>query len=316
MSSSTGTRATATAPATGLVTPDDARASGLAGEDLRRGAQGGRLVRVRHGAYVPAATWTSADHAERHRLLVRAAARRLSAPVFGHASAAAVWRLPLLEGWPADVHVLVPDARGTPSTRGVRRHRVAVVPETRVVDGVRVTTVARTVVDLARAGSFARGLVLADDALRRYRVAPDDLGREVAVAGSGRGVRAARRVVDEADARAESPGESLSRARMIELGVPRPVLQHEVRDGRGLVGRVDFFWPERGVAGEFDGRLKYRAGGVGDRTAAEQRVWEEKRREDRLRATGLRVIRWTWQDALDPTRLTRVLAGAGIRPGG
>jgi hypothetical protein len=125
-------------------------------------------------------------------------------------------------------------------------------------------------------------------------------------------VRAARRVVDEADARAESPGESLSRARMIELGVPRPVLQHEVRDGRGLVGRVDFFWPERGVAGEFDGRLKYRAGGVGDRTAAEQRVWEEKRREDRLRSAGLRVVRWTWADAWHPGPLADLLRAAGV----
>ena len=314
MSSSTGLRATATATATGPVTADDARASGLAGEDLRRAARTGSLVRVRHGAYVPTATWTSADHAERHRLLVRAAARTLSSPVFGHASAAAVWRLPLLEGWPSDVHVLVPDARGTPSTRGVRRHRVAVVPEIRVVGGVRVTTAARTVVDLARTGSFARGLVLADDALRRRRVTPDDLTRELVAAGSGRGVRRARRVADEADARSESPGESLSRARMIELGLPRPVLQHEVRDRRGLVGRVDFFWESLGVVGEFDGRLKYRADGVGDRTAAEDRVWAEKRREDRLRAAGLRVVRWTWQDALDPARLARVLSGADLLP--
>lgn len=296
------------------VTADDLRASGLAGEDLRRAARAGSLVRIRHGAYVPTAAWTSADEVERYRLRVRAAARRLAEPVFAHESAAAMWRLPLLGTWPSDVHVLLAVARGTASTRGVRRHRVAVVPESGVVDGVRVTTVARTVVDLARTGSFARGLVLADDALRRYRVALDDLGREVAAAGSGRGVRAARRVVDEADAGAESPGESLSRARMIELDLPRPALQHEVRDGRGLVGRVDFFWPEQGVVGEFDGRLKYRAGGVGDRTAAEERVWAEKRREDRLRATGLRVVRWTWRDASDPARLARLLAGAGVRP--
>ncbi|MCG7288127.1 type IV toxin-antitoxin system AbiEi family antitoxin domain-containing protein, partial [Cellulomonas sp. ACRRI] len=42
----------------GVADQDDARASGLAGEDLRRAARTGSLVRVRHGAYVPTATWT------------------------------------------------------------------------------------------------------------------------------------------------------------------------------------------------------------------------------------------------------------------
>jgi hypothetical protein len=298
-----------------VTTTGDAQAAGRDGEHLRRATRAGALVRVRHGAYVPAETWAAADAAERHRIRVLAAARRLHAPVFGHESAAAVWRLPLLGDWPRDVHVLVALARGTPSSPGVRRHRVADPVATRCVDGLAVTTVARTVVDLARTGSFARGLVLADAALRRHGVRHDDLAREVAAAGTGRGVRAARRVVAEADAAAESPGESLSRARMIELGLPLPVLQREVRDHRGLVGRVDFLWEGLGVVGEFDGRLKYRAGGVDDRTAAEDRVWAEKRREDRLRAAGLRVVRWTWRDALHPARLAGVLASAGIRPG-
>lgn len=312
--SSTGAAPPALA-ASAPVTAADARASGLAGDDLRRATRAGSLVRVRHGAYVSAPTWTSADEAERHRLRVRAAARRMRAPVFSHESAAAMWRLPLLGGWPADLHVVLPRAGGAPSTPGVRRHRVATLPDTRVVDGVTVTTVAWTVVDLARTGSFARGLVLADDALRRQGVDRGDLDRLVLSAARGRGVRAARRVATEADAAAESPGESLSRARIIELGLPRPVLQHEVRDRRGFVGRVDFLWEEQGVVGEFDGRLKYRAGAVGDRAAVEDRVWAEKRREDRIRTTGLRVVRWTWADALDPARLARVLAAAGIHPG-
>lgn len=66
--------------------------------------------------------------------------------------------------------------------------------------------------------------------------------------------------------------------------------------------------------GEFDGRLKYRAGGVRDARAPEERVWAEKRREDRLRALGLRVVRWTWETALDPARLGVVLAAVGLHP--
>ena len=58
-------------------------------------------------------------------------------------------------------------------------------------------------------------------------------------------------------------------------------------DGRRL-GRVDFLWPEHRTIGEFDGRLKY------DDPA---RLWDEKRREDSMRAIGYRFVRWTWADA-------------------
>jgi hypothetical protein len=99
---------------------------------------------------------------------------------------------------------------------------------------------------------------------------------------------------------------------MLELGFRLPVLQHEVHDGGELVARVDFWWPDVRLVGELDGRLTYRAGGVPDPRAAEDRVWGEKRREDRLRALGLRVIRWTWDDALRSTPLATLLTRAGV----
>jgi hypothetical protein len=68
----------------------------------------------------------------------------------------------------------------------------------------------------------------------------------------------ARRVVAFADARAESPLESISRLRMREHGVPAPEPQVEIWiDGR-FAGRVDFYWDEYGVIGEADGWGKYR----------------------------------------------------------
>ena len=47
-------------------------------------------------------------------------------------------------------------------------------------------------------------------------------------------LRAARRVVDFPDVRSESAGESMSRVRLMEEGLPRPQLQHEISgpDGR------------------------------------------------------------------------------------
>ena len=57
---------------------------------------------------------------------------------------------------------------------------------------------------------------------------------------------------------AESPGESLSRVRMLQARLPLPTLQHVVCDSAGcFVARLDFWWEEFGLAGEFDGMVEY-----------------------------------------------------------
>ncbi len=70
-------------------------------------------------------------------------------------------------------------------------------------------------------------------------------------------------------------------------GSPLPVMQQELRDEHGLIGRVDFSWPQAHLVGEADGRLKY---------DTRQAVYAEKRREDRLRMRGYGVIRWGWTE--------------------
>ena len=93
-----------------------------------------------------------------------------------------------------------------------------------------------------------------------------------------------------------SVGESRSRVAMARLGVAAPVLQWAVIGPGGVVlGRADFGWPEHGVAGEFDGFVKYgrllRPGEV-----PADVVFAEKRREDAMRAVLRGVVRWTWDE--------------------
>jgi len=298
-----------------FVTTRDAERAGVAGDELRAAHAAGALVRVRVDAYTTADRWRQLDGAERHRLRVLAAARRLRTPVFTHDSAAALWRLPRIGPWPEAVHVSLPHGIGNRSSAGVHRHATrGAVDHVVVLDGVRTTGTARTVVDVARTWDFAAALAAADHALHAHWATPARLAQQLDIAGTGRGVRRARRVVEAASGAAESVGESLSRARMIELGLPVPELQHRVEDGEGLVGRVDFWWPDLGLVGEFDGRAKYRRGGVADERSPEDRLWDEKRREDRLRALGLRVVRWTWDTALDADKLRATLLAVGLRP--
>ncbi|WP_129336917.1 hypothetical protein [Cellulomonas endophytica] len=278
---------------------------------LAAAARAGQLVRVRRGWYVGARTWEAATASARAVWSAQAVCADLPGAVVSHTSAALVWRLPVLGGRDDRVEVLVPPAQSTRDAAGVRRRVVADVGDPVATHGLRLTRPGRTVVDLARTRGVENGTAAADEALRRGLTTTDELWSELERAGRGRGARAARQSVLWADAAAESVGESLSRVRILQAGLPAPVLQHEVRDPAGLVGRVDFWWPHLRLVGEFDGRTKYGAD-VADRRAPHDRLWHEKLREDRLRRLGLQVVRWTWDDAWDGARLVALLIGAGL----
>ncbi|WP_156374054.1 type IV toxin-antitoxin system AbiEi family antitoxin domain-containing protein [Cellulomonas sp. Leaf334] len=298
----------------GLFWTRTAHDRGVGTGALRRAADRGEIVRLRRGAYVGAERWRATTPTERHRLLVVAAHRDQPDAVFSHASAAALWGLTLIGPWPASVEIAVGAAPGGRSRPGVTRRSCSGHLDVVEVDGVRRSSVSRTVVDLARSVPFVSGLAAADHALRRRLTTVEELRSTVESLGPARGVRAARRVLEHTSGLAESPGESLSRGRMIELRLPSPVLQHRLGDRDGAIGRVDFWWPELRLVGEFDGRLKYQVDGIADERRVEDRLWAEKLREDRLRAGGARVVRWTWDVALDRDRFGAALARHGLHP--
>lgn len=285
------------------------------GRDLRavgvEPARGG-WHHVRHGVWLPEPQWMQLYPEARHAALVQASALCLGRerPVFALTSAAALWGLPRIEPWPDSVRVLVEKrARGRGSSL-VRPHVGRDAPGTEH-SGLLVTSVARTVVDLARTSSLMSAVAAADHALRHGLCSREDLVDEVdAVKPRVRGRRTARLVVALADPLSMSPGESLSRVQMFLLNLPRPTLQQEVNDSDGLIGFVDFGW--EGVVGEFDGKVKYRLPDGADPREATEILWREKAREDRLRRRS-RVARWTWSVALERNRLAGVLAQHGIR---
>ena len=293
-----------------LVAGQRSGVGALGTKDMARAATRGDLRRLRRGAYVGADHWDSLDAVARHIVAVRAALVAQPDALVSHWSATAVHGLPAVGRRDEAVHLTVPPASGGRSTPRVRRHQSFRDAPTTVVDGIRVTSVARTLVDLAREAGLLAAVAAGDAALHTGIVTLPQLGAEIEACGTCRGVRCARRAVAFMDPLSESPGESLSRVRMAELGLPAPALQREIRDVDGLVARVDFLWPDLGVVGEFDGRAKY---GLDDPRATADRVWKEKLREDRIRATGLVVARWTWSDAWRAAPMLRLLQAAGVR---
>ncbi len=131
------------------------------------------------------------------------------------------------------------------------------------------------------------GLVSADDALHREKASHGQLVAAVgAVAGTRHGSRAVA-VLRHADGRRESVGESRT-ALAMALGGLDVEPQVVVHDSRGrFVARADFGVRGTKVLIEFDGRVKY---ADGDPSV----LWEEKKREDRLRRLGYVVVRVTW----------------------
>jgi hypothetical protein len=272
-------------------------AAGYSDRELRRLRGAGAVTTVRRGAYVDAADARLTDAAARHALLIAAALTdRAPGAVVSHCSAAVLYGLPVWAVALDRVHVTRAQRSGGRIGRTVHLHTAPLDPDDiRVVDGVVVTSPARTVVDLARTLPFEVGVVLADAALLVGLADAESLVASLRRARRWRGFPTARRVVAFADGRSESVGESRSRVALHRARVPPPVPQWEVRREGVLLGRVDFGWPDLGTVAEFDGRIKYgrllRPG-----QAAGDAVFEEKRREDELRDTGLRVVRWGWDD--------------------
>lgn len=159
----------------GVVLTRQARALGVSETQLARLRADRALVPVRRGALADATVWEGLGARERHRALVVATVLlgEDDTAVLSHWAAAALHGLPLLGAWPAKVHVTTPQGGSTRASGLVVRHP-APLPETdvAVVDGYRVTTVARTVVDLTRRLDFAGGVVVADAALQRRLSTP------------------------------------------------------------------------------------------------------------------------------------------------
>ena len=264
----------------------------LSDAQIRSALRLGKLLVLRRGVFVGRATWEQSDERGRHALLAIAAIRATSGPpayaCLG--SAALLHRFDRL-GQSAK-RVRLYRAKGPPW----RDDQVAILtcglPRGHLteVDGVPVTTAARTAVDLARWTSFRSGVVIADSALRNG-VRREDIDRVARDCARWPGIRKARQIVDFADARAANPLESISRVMFLEHGLPAPEPQVVVlRDSHGdPVYIVDFLWEELGVVGEADGLLKY-----DDPDGVSLR--QEKLRQEALEDMGYVVVRWTWED--------------------
>jgi len=251
----------------------------------------GELLRLGVGIYATADLAELIPRLDVGALLLSAAAAAASlgpSAVVSHQTAAQLHGLSLLGPPPATLSVTRPPGVGSRSARpGVRLHCAALPAEH--VGGrlaVPVTTVPRTVIDLARVLDFRAGVVVADSALQQKLTSKNELRAVIVACSRWRGIRTAAQVVDFADGRAESPLESLGRVVFADCGLPPPELQVEIRNPE-FIGRVDFLWRKFRTIAEVDGAAKY-----DDRN----RAMREFRRDKRLREAGYEVVHFDWKE--------------------
>jgi len=209
------------------------------------------------------------------------------------ASAAAAWNLDLLRR-PDRPQVLVAD-NSTIQLPGVSLHRV---PRRELVDTVRrpwpVTTLERTLIDCARTLPFPEALAIVDSALCTGRITSDKV-RKLAQSVRGPGAVTARRALVAGDGRADSVGESATRAAALDAGLPPPELQYEIRFGpTEFAAYTDLAWRwyrgrEVKLAVEFDG-----LGPHGTRTALIRDRW----RRNKIEKSGWGLLEIIMDDVL------------------
>ena len=153
--------------------------------------------------------------------------------------------------------------------------------DTTLIRGLPVMALARTFRDLKRRLSRVEHLVLADQALRL---------------GLGR--------FDELAEPAESPMETRLRWLLVQAGLPRPQVQHNLHDHCGrFVGRADLYYPESRLVIEYDG-INHR-----------DRLAEDDRRQNAILGAGCHLLRFTASDLAQRANEVIALVRAGLSSG-
>lgn len=289
-------------------------ADGVTDAMLRSRCQRSELSRIRPGAYAPAALYDELEAAERRRLLIQATIPKLDGDsVVSHISAARLLRMPVPDMPQERVHVSRHQRAGGFSRANVHCHATTLAgPDVQMIDGVLVTSAARTVVDCACLLDLDAAVCLADDALHRKLTTEDELEAALLRIGRRVGVRNARLTLEHADGLSESVGESLSRMLFLRSDLPAPWLQVRLFDGAKFLGRPDFLWKQFRTVGEFDGKVKYgRLLKPGQ--SAQDAAWAERQREIAISELNWEFVRWTWADLAHPEKLRRRVLAAFAR---
>jgi very-short-patch-repair endonuclease len=250
------------------------REAGLADGAIAHRLQIGRLHRVHRGVY-------AVGYAATAPLALAMAGVLAGGPgtVLSHRSAAALWELGV--AWGGVVEVTTVTAHRCPGVT-VHRSRTIAREHVTVRAGIPVTTVARTLVDLADVLTDRALTRALNEAQVRHRLRLDHLSALLDATDGRRGARRLRNLLEHsAGAPTRSALEDTFLALVDRERLPRPQVNQRVAGYE-----VDMLWRAERLIVELDGR----------RFHEHPRAFERDRDRDAdLAARGFTVVRVTWQ---------------------
>lgn len=286
---------------------------------FERKASAGILVRPMRGMFADANEWGKLSASERARRIVATLSDIHKSWVFSLFSAAALYGLEVGRDNIFPIYCQS-QKRAWRSRNGLIVTLRSNDPEICLVDGIAVTPPAQTVVGCLCMADFGRALALADSAMRVLGMTKQVLWEELNRREDCEGWRVARDAIMYADPLSMNGGESVARAVMIEQGFMIPQLQVKRRDplNAGAVYYVDYLWDmgEQGiVVGELDGKDKYVLPEMTGGKDVLEVLRDERLRESRISAGGVRVMRFSYRDVLDTERFCHLLELYGVPRG-
>ena len=270
----------------GVVSRTQLVEQGWSASAIGRAIDAQRLIPVAQGVYrAPGTAWT------------RGAAHMAALLTAGPHAALAGWSAGELHGFtdarPGPLEAVVPGDRRTsvraPSLVRVRRSANLLSCDVQELGGLRLTTGARTLLDLAAQVRSVEQL--AEVTATAVRVGATDLTRVESVVARCPRARGRRGLLDAIaflgndGTAARSEVEIAALGAIVGAGLPRPLLAHRVLDDTGaFVAEVDLAYPDLRIAIEIDGYRWHS-------TPAQKR--RDEQRQNRLILLGWRVLRFS-----------------------
>jgi hypothetical protein len=273
-----------------LVTRGQALTCGMSSDEIDGAVTRGLLVRVYRAIFRVGGspvTW-------RQRVLALVFAAGVHAAA-SHRAAAALWRFPgFREDW---VEVVRPWKRNRKPGRLVGLHESTFLPPHHItaIDGIPVTTVDRTLFDLAGVVSrkrLERAVANAVNAGQTTIAKLEKVFAETARRGR-RGSKAMRKLLSDIGqgyVPTESELEDLVLAVLEVAGLPLPKKQRNVGGSTTPIGRVDFLYAATKLVIEADSKRHHTSW-------LDQEA--DKRRDLQLTAAGFQIIRVSWQQLIE-----------------
>jgi very-short-patch-repair endonuclease len=255
----------------GVVTRSQLQALGLGRGAIDSRLGSGRLHAVHRGVYAVGHAYLN-----QRGIWLAAVLACGKGTLLSHQSAASLWRL--IDSAPRPVDVT--STHGRPGRKGIRLHRATVYPQEKSVrHGILVTSIARTLLDLAER-TPARLPRAYEEADRLNLLYPRDLEQACGRHEGRRGLAAIRRLMaEERDGATRSPLEDLFVALCRRHRLPTPAVNAHL-----LGFEVDALWSRQRLIAELDSFAYHR-----HRAAFER----DRSRDAALQAAGYRVVRFT-----------------------